>query len=123
MDNAIVADFSVGIDFYTRMDYGVITDQYVITYVGVRIYFDVVTETGMTSDVRKGSTINVLSGSGCIMNETWLFNTRFLETNKLVIFFQKACKTDVWIVHQNKRGGYFFAGDKVFFYNNGSRLS
>ena len=74
-----LSDIASVIYLYTGIDGGVIEYLGEITYVSMRINFNIIADYDSGADVGKGTNINILSDFGRRINKTGLFNTLFLQ--------------------------------------------
>src|SRR3569833_538615 len=102
MDDRIVTDNTIEVNCHPWKKGHIITDSYVIPNISIGIYFSVIANFGPLPYVGESADITIIAYLCRWMYETWLFDTRFIQLDGVVLF-QQDRKSTVSVINPDQR--------------------
>src|SRR4051812_17998287 len=101
----MVTNNCVGIYFSPRLNNSEIADAALITNVGLRMDFYLLSNSGIFSNIGKSAPVNIFSDSGTFRCKRRLLDAGLSKRNLAMVFFQQLSKSRVGIVYSNQGSG------------------
>src|SRR6187549_988045 len=98
MDHTVRSDARSCIYFDTSVKNCMIANYTSIADKGVRVYFHMITQHNVLTDVGESAAINVLANLALFTEKARLFDSCLLKTNETVIFFEQPGEAGIRII-------------------------